>query len=171
MDGTPVNVLGAWRFNARNVADALDAVGRLWGEEDHLLDIDTLTGVIEELMVNAVEHSGEGGGVVTLLRVGDTMTLRVEDSGVGIHHNMAAASEEMSVARAFQPGPEGTSSGSGFRGGGLVLAVAGTTQIPGLTLYLQTGATSYVAANGVGYVNGGSGDFHQGVLVELIVPT
>ena len=67
-------------------------------------------------MVNAVEHSGEGGGVVTLLRVGDTMTLRVEDSGVGIHHNMAAASEEISVARAFQPGPEGTSSGSGIQG-------------------------------------------------------
>ena len=126
-----MNILGAWRFDARTVADALDAVGRLWGEEDHLLDIDTLIGVIEELMVNAVEHSGEGGGVVTLLRVGDTMTLRVEDSGVGIHHNKAAASEEMSVARAFQPGPEGTSSGSGFRDGGLVLTVVGTTQIPG----------------------------------------
>ncbi|MDE0375740.1 MAG: hypothetical protein OXK16_07235 [bacterium] len=165
-----MNVLGAWRFDARNVADALDAVGRLWGEEDHLLEIDTLTGVIEELMVNAVEHSG-GGGVVTLLRIGATVTLRVKESGVGIHHNMAAASEEISVARAFQPGPEGTSSGSGFRGEGLVLAFAGPTQIPGLTLYLQSGATSYVAANGVGYVNGGSGDFHQGVLVELIVDT
>ena len=164
-----MNILGAWRFDARNAADVLDAVGRLWGEEDHLLDIDTLIGVIEELMVNAVEHSGEGGGIMTLVRLGDTMTLRVEDSGVGIHHNMAAASEEMSVVRAFHPGPEGTSSGSGFRGGGLVLAVAGTAQIPGLTLCLQSGATSYVAANGAGYVNGGTGDFHQGVLVELIV--
>ena len=52
-----------------------------------------------------------------------------------------------------------------------MIAVAGTTQIPGLTLYLQSGATSHVAANGVGYVNGGSSDFHQGVLVELIFDT
>lgn len=165
-----MNVLGVWPFGAGNVADVLDTVGRLWGREDDLADIDTLLGVMEELMENAVEHSGEGGGAVALLRFGDTVTARVEDSGVGIHHNMAAGSEGLSVERAFQPGPVGTSTKTGYRGGGLVMAVAATAQVPGLILHLQSGATGYAAANGQGYANGGRGDFHQGVLVELICP-
>ena len=152
------------------MGEVLGTASVLWGNEDDLLDIDTVLGVAEELMDNVVRHSGEGVGYFTLLRSGDKVVARVEDSGVGIHHNMAAASEELSVELAFQPGPVGTSTGSWMRGGGLYLALEATAAIPELSLSLYTGDTSYAASTGRGYATSGSGDFHQGVLVELICP-
>ena len=157
-------------FEVGTMGYVLGAASSVWGNEDDLLDIDTVLQVIEELMDNAVRHSGEGDGYFTLMRSGEKVVARVEDSGVGIHHNMAAASEELSVELAFQPGPAGTSTGSWMRGGGLCLALESTAAIPELSLCLYTGNTSYAASNGHGYVTSGSGDFHQGVLVELMCP-
>ncbi|MCE2528373.1 MAG: ATP-binding protein [Acidimicrobiia bacterium] len=158
------------QFGTDTIGDVLNAASLVWGGEDHLLDVETIMEAIEEVMDNAVRHSGQDGGAFTLSRSGDKMVARVEDSGVGIHHNMAAASEELSVEFAFRPGPVGTSTGSRRRGGGLVLALDATASIPQMTLCLYTGHTSYTASNGKGYVTSGSGDFHQGVLVEMTCP-
>lgn len=126
--------------------------------------------VVEELLDNAIRHSGEQAGFFTLERIADSVMARVRDEGVGIHHNMAAESEELSVTRAFLPGPEGTSTGEPTRGGGLYLAAYYTGVIEGLSLCLYTGNTCYIAEYGEGYALSGSGDFHQSVLVEVIAP-
>jgi len=157
-------------FDAATVSTVLETAGLVWGAEDDLLDVETVLDVLEELMDNAVRHSGEKGGSLSLLRYGRKLVARVEDSGVGIHRNMATASEERSVELAFEPGPVGTSTGSPMRGGGLWLALQSTAENPRLTLCLHTGSTVYAASNGEGYATSGSGDYHQGVLVELMCP-
>ena len=45
-----------------------------------------------------------------------------------------------------------------------------TGVIEGLSICLYTGNTCYIAEYGGGYASSGSGDFHQGVLVEVIAP-
>lgn len=89
----------------------------MWSQQDERLDAETVMTVVEELLDNAIRHSGERAGFLTLERIADSVMARVQDDGVGIHHNMAAESEEQSVARAFLPGPEGTSTGEPTRGG------------------------------------------------------
>ena len=157
-------------FNSENADQVQNAMITMWGEADQLIDLGEVEAVVEELLDNTLRHSGPGAGTVSLLRCNQRIVARVEDSGVGIHHNMAAASDEISVELAFEPGPLGTSTGSGLRGGGLWLAKAATAAVPGLTLALYSGNTCYTASNGEGRICSGSGDFHQGVIVELICP-
>ena len=157
-------------FDAGSAGSVLETAGRIWGTEDDLLDIETVLEVLEELMDNVVRHSGKEGGFLSLFRCQRKLVARVEDFGVGVHHNMGASSEELSVELAFEPGPVGTSTGSPMRGGGLWLALQSTAENPGLTLHLHTGSTVYTASNGTGFVTSGSGDFHQGVLVDLVHP-
>lgn len=158
------------RFSSLDVDDVLSSAHDAWSEVDHVLDIEAVLHVVEELMDNAVRHSGLGGGSLLIEQVADSVLARVEDVGVGIHHRMAAGSEEQSVALAFQPGPEGTSTGSPTRGGGLVLAVRYTALVPDMALCLQSGQAVYTAEGGRGYLATGSGDVHQGVLVDIVVP-
>lgn len=158
------------RFTSHDVDDVLNSGHDAWAEVDHVLDIEAALQVVEELMDNSVRHSGLGGGTLLIELLADVVVVRVEDVGVGIHHRMAADSEEQSVALAFQPGPEGTSTGSATRGGGLVLAVRYTALAPDMTLCLQSGHAVYTAEGGHGYLSTGSGDFHQGVLVDIVVP-
>ena len=154
-------------FDTATMERVLTDVARVWGEADTLLDIDTVIGAVEELMDNAVEHSGNSGGQVTVLRDNFQVAAIVEDGGCGIHANMQAESEGRSVELAFQPGS--TSTGAGQRGGGLWLVLTATAIVPDLTVHLHTGRTSYTASNGHGRLTA-NGTFHQGVLAELSAP-
>ena len=128
----------------------LTDVGRVWGE------VDTLLGhrhrdrrSLEELMDNAVEHSGNSGGRVTVLRDNSQVAAIVEDGGCGIHANMQAESEGRSVELGVSS-QVGTSTGAGQRGGGLWLVLTATAIVPDLTVHLHTGRTSYTASHGRG---------------------
>lgn len=123
-------------------------------------------------MFNVLQHSGEGQGSFSLEADEGQIFARVEDSGVGIHHNMSQAypglSEPESLLKALERG--GTSTGYTTRGFGLFWAVMYTESVPGAFFVLTTGDTACLALEGEGRITSTSGDFHQGVAAELCVP-
>ena len=163
-------ILYSAAFDERTLGRALEAVCDIWAEVDDHLDVVTVLRAVEELADNAIAHSGRGGGDIVLRRKGDSVVVQVEDQGVGIHYRMAEDTEEQSVAKAFLPGPEGTSTSSSTRGGGLVLVVQYTAVEPGMTFCLYSGHACYTARKGQGRLATGSGDFHQGTLAEIVAP-
>lgn len=128
--------------------------------------------IVEELLYNAVQHSGEGGGVLTLDVVGDYLLVKVEDSGVGIYRTMARNYPDISEGEALSKAFVGGATSTGFegRGGGLFLTLRYTAQHPGCLLTLYTGELGFVGVDGRGKLVASSGVSRQGVLVELSAP-
>ena len=135
------------------------------------IDVDAFLSSVRELMFNVVQHSGEEGGVFALEADKRLVVARVEDGGVGIHHNMSQAhpglSEPETLIKALERG--GTSTGYAMRGFGLFWAVVYTEETSGALLVLTTGEVACMAMNGEPKLISTSGDFHQGVIAELSV--
>ena len=156
-------------FTEADIDGLLESAERILAGQDERIDIDGFLLVVEELMDNVVRHSGKSGGDFTIELVGEYIVARVEDRGVGIHHNMSrqysGLSEDRAVALAFQPGM--ASNGVSAPRRGLSLVAGHTALASGATLCLYTGESCYVVNGGEGTVLPSSGDFHRGVLAEL----
>lgn len=136
------------------------------------MDVEAFLTIIEELVYNAIQHSGKAGGVFALDLVDDQLLARVEDSGVGIRSTMARNYPDISEAEAVLKAFVGGATSTGFegRGGGLYLTLRYTRQVPGCLLNLYTNEVAYVGLDGKGKLLASSGFSHQGVLVEMMVP-
>ena len=160
------------RFDDNTKDELLDSAESLVFELGGGLDVDAVLSIVRELMFNVVQHSGEGEGSFSLESDEYQVVARVEDSGVGIHHNMSLAypglSELETLMKALERG--GTSTGYNTRGFGLFWAVMYTEAIPGAFFVLTTGETACMALEGESRIVSTSGDFHQGVAAELCVP-
>ena len=136
------------------------------------MDIEAFLTIIEELVYNAIQHSGEAGGIFALDLVDDQLLAKVEDSGVGIPTTMARRYPDISGGEAVLKAFVGGATSTGFEGrsGGLYLTLRYTRQVPGCLLNLYTGEVAYVGLYGNGKLLASSGFAHQGVLVEIMVP-
>ena len=135
-------------------------------------DIEDFLVIVEELLYNAVQHSGKGGGTFALNAIGDRLLARVEDDGVGIHQTMARNYPDISEGEALSKAFTGGSTATGFegRGGGLFLTLRYTNQHSGCLLTMYTGELGYIGVAGKGKLVASSGFSHQGVLAELSAP-
>ena len=165
-------VIPPTRFDDETIDTLLDDTEQALQELGVEMDTEAFLVIIEELAYNAMQHSGEAGGIFALDIVDDQILAKVEDSGVGIRSTMSRnypdISEGEAVLKAFMG--EATSTGFESRGGGLYLTLGYTRQVPGCLLNLYTGEVVYVGLNGRGKLLASSGFSHQGVLVEIMVP-
>ena len=159
-------------FNDQTKDYLLDEAEQLLYELGKGLDIDAFLSTVRELMFNVVQHSGEEEGLFALEADEHQIVARVEDGGVGIHHNMSQAypglSEPETLIKALERG--GTSTGYTTRGFGLFWAVMYTEEVSGAFLFLTTGEVACLALSGEPKITSTSGDFRQGVMAELSVP-
>ncbi len=116
-------VIPPTRFDDETIDTLLDDTEQALQELGVEMDTEAFLVIIEELAYNAMQHSGEAGGIFALDIVDDQILAKVEDSGVGIRSTMSRnypdISEGEAVLKAFMGGA--TSTGFESRGGGLYI--------------------------------------------------
>ncbi len=118
---------------------------------------------LRHLMDNAVRHSGQSQGVLTLSSNGNSIRVRVEDQRVGIDHVVL---EDPWLVVAGRGQPHGAPRLSGVQ---TVLAFAAETS--GVVVNLHSGENGYIAMGGQEHDLLSRGAPARGVMVELLVPT
>ena len=148
------------KFDERTLDSVLDGAARVLN--DHVGRVGGLLEALRHLMDNAVRHSGQSQGVLTLSTSGNSILVRVEDQGVGIDHTVRLEYPWLAVAGRFQlPGAP--------RPSGLQAVLAFAAETPRVVVNLHSGDNGYVAMGGQEYDLLSRGSPARGVIVELLI--
>lgn len=154
-------------------ADAFEVVAALgevlFDNGTHPDDLDQVLYVVEELIDNALDHSGQSQVELSVQSRGPTLIVTVSDSGVGIYRRVSERHPNMNEAEAVRWAfGAGNTTTNAPRGYGLAESAA-LTEREGYALLLETGGVCIVASDGELCIAGKSSNRVTGTTVQITI--
>ena len=153
-----------------DVIEVITALGEVLSQNGtHPDDLDQVLYVTEELVDNALDHSGESQVHLSFQSRGPTLIVTISDSGVGIYRRVKARHPHMNESEAVKWAfGSGNTTTNAPRGYGLAESAA-LTEREGFALLLETGGVGIVASEGNIYIASKSSNRVIGTTVQITI--